>query len=162
MGNAATRLEPGDSSPAGSQHHSCLCRHCCEECYSNRSPLGFLPLSLQRAHLPPALCPPLAPGGPDYRPHSPHHEARDHLLESEVGLSPSTCRVTSKRLGHGEGSSHGFASSYCCFLVGGLRRSATMWGPNRGELEPGHAGHAVVTAPRASLPASLPNSTSEA
>ncbi|GAB5579097.1 coiled-coil domain-containing protein 60 isoform X1 [Prionailurus iriomotensis] len=44
--------------------------------------------SLPEAHvgapLPPALCPPLAPGGPDYRPRPPHYEACDHLLESKT------------------------------------------------------------------------------
>ncbi|KAF5929245.1 hypothetical protein HPG69_019266 [Diceros bicornis minor] len=39
--------------------------------------------SFEGTPLPPALCPPLAPGGPDYRPHPPHHEACDHLLESK-------------------------------------------------------------------------------
>lgn len=48
-------------------------------------------LSLQGTPLPPALCPPLASGGPDYRPHPPHHEALDHLLEPKVCLSPPAC-----------------------------------------------------------------------
>ncbi|XP_049554157.1 coiled-coil domain-containing protein 60 isoform X3 [Orcinus orca] len=52
--------------------------------------------SFDRAHLPPALCPPLAPGGPDYRPHPPHHEARDHLLEFETKrFKVPVARVTS-------------------------------------------------------------------
>lgn len=71
----------------GSQHNFRLCGHSCEECYSDGIPLSSLSLSLQGTPLPPAVRPPLASGGPDYRPRPPHHEALDHLLEHKVGLS---------------------------------------------------------------------------
>lgn len=91
MQNTYACLEHGAHSLTGSKYRYYFDGYFCEECCSNRIPLCSLSLSLQRAPLPPALCSPLASGGPDYRPHPPHHEACDHLLEPKVRLSPSPC-----------------------------------------------------------------------
>lgn len=131
-----TCREHNHSSLTGSQHNSSLWRHHCEEGSSDRIPRCSLSLSLQGTPLPAALCPPLASRGPDYRPHPPHHEALDHLLESKVGLSPST--VTSNRLGSGGGKAYWFFPSICCFGGVGCSRSfpTCFVGSKRGELKP--------------------------
>lgn len=126
------------SSPSGSQHNFYLHCHYYEECSSNRISLCSLSLFLQGAPLPPALCPPLASGGPDYWPHPPHHEACDHLLESKVGLSPLTCWGLGNE--EGEGFCVFFPSFCYLWWVGCFILLCALWDANKGELEPGRTG----------------------